>query len=204
MNLRILEMLSSKICHDLVSPVGAVQNGMELLEEMGADEDSLAMIGHSLQVASARLKLFRMMYGAGTHEIPIKPLEVKETFSAYFAIEGKYTLAFDPADCPDVIEPAFAKLLAASIYLAHETLPKGGTITVTPSGSDFTVTASGTTARPHDYVEETLSGAMPASEITPRLIHAAVVNIFCNEYGYQSGLTTAEDETQVEITIKKA
>ena len=48
-------LLCSRICHDIISPVGAINNGLELLEEGGADEDAMALIAASARNASARL-----------------------------------------------------------------------------------------------------------------------------------------------------
>ena len=57
-------LLSSKLCHDLISPVGAINNGLELLDEGGADADAMNLIRNSARTASARLQFARIAYGA--------------------------------------------------------------------------------------------------------------------------------------------
>jgi len=63
----ILELMASKVCHDLISPIGAVNNGIEFLTEMGPDagEEVTDLIAFSASQASAKLKAFRMAYGVG-------------------------------------------------------------------------------------------------------------------------------------------
>ena len=62
--------LSSRICHDLVSPVGAIVNGVDLVREMGASEHSeaIGMIGQSAERASAMLQLYRLAFGIAEAE----------------------------------------------------------------------------------------------------------------------------------------
>src|SRR5690606_5368835 len=57
-------LLCSRVCHDIISPVGAINNGLELLEEGGADEDAMMLIRRSAINASARLQFARIAFGA--------------------------------------------------------------------------------------------------------------------------------------------
>ncbi len=50
-------LLCSRVCHDIISPVGAINNGLELLDEGGADEDAMQLIRASARVASSRLQI---------------------------------------------------------------------------------------------------------------------------------------------------
>ena len=57
-------LLCSRVCHDIISPVGAINNGLELLDEGGADEDAMNLIRASARNASARLQFARIAFGA--------------------------------------------------------------------------------------------------------------------------------------------
>ncbi|MGL4404805.1 MAG: histidine phosphotransferase, partial [Notoacmeibacter sp.] len=57
-------LLCSRICHDVISPVGALNNGLELLDEPGAEADAMALIRVSARNASARLQFLRIAFGA--------------------------------------------------------------------------------------------------------------------------------------------
>src|SRR5689334_6134161 len=62
----VLELMASRICHDVISPVGAINNGLELLQEMGVEAggEAVSLIGKSADQANRRLRLFRYAYGA--------------------------------------------------------------------------------------------------------------------------------------------
>ena len=57
-------LLCSRVCHDIISPVGAINNGLEVLDEGGADEDAMKLIRASARNASARLQFARIAFGA--------------------------------------------------------------------------------------------------------------------------------------------
>ena len=67
-NLRVMELLSSKICHDLISPVNAINNGLEFLDPAEIDlfQTSLKLVQSSAQQAVEKLSLFRLMLGTGS------------------------------------------------------------------------------------------------------------------------------------------
>ena len=96
----LLELLSSRICHDLVSPVGAVNNGIEFMEDAGDDKDSIAqateLISHSAQSAAARLQVFRIVYGAGGRDGNIKPEDIQKAFGSLIRADGKVRQSWDP------------------------------------------------------------------------------------------------------------
>src|SRR6185437_6806303 len=63
--MRVVELLNSRLCHELVSPVGAINNGVELLGEEDPDfvRDAIQLIGQSARKASQRLQFYRFAYG---------------------------------------------------------------------------------------------------------------------------------------------
>ncbi len=70
-DLRVAELLASRLCHDLVGPIGAVNNGMELLEDSDLDmaQDAVRLAGNSAEHASTLLQFFRLAYGmAGSRQ----------------------------------------------------------------------------------------------------------------------------------------
>lgn len=94
----ILELMASKICHDLISPIGAVNNGIEFLTEMGPDagEEVTDLIAFSASQASAKLKAYRMAYGAGGADDSIKPEEVHRAIEDIVGAEKKIVQEWDP------------------------------------------------------------------------------------------------------------
>src|ERR1700727_3175486 len=94
-DLRALELLASKLCHDLVSPVSAINNGVELIEDIGGSvvDEAMKLIGDSAAHASRRLRLFRMAYGRAGSEDNLGIKDVRQIAEQYLA-GGKVTLTW--------------------------------------------------------------------------------------------------------------
>lgn len=123
----VLELLASRICHDLISPVGAVNNGVEFMQEMGTDagEEALNLIAHSAAQAAARLQAFRLAYGAGGRDPSVKPEDVHETFGELIGGDGKIKQDWNPHGNLGFAERpvGYCKMLMAGLMLAQECLP---------------------------------------------------------------------------------
>ena len=184
----VLELLASKICHDLISPVGAINNGLELLEEMGVEAggDAMQLVNSSAAQAGAKLQMFRVVYGAGGRDSHIKPDDIKKIFAAVIDADGKIKQDWDAFSLNrDELPPGFCKLLLGSLMLAQDCLPKGGTISVTQTnGREVAINASGIDAAPRARFTEALARNVPVGELDPRLIHCYVLGIFASVYGY--------------------
>ena len=86
LDIRVVELLCSRLCHELISPVGAINNGVELIEEMGAEmaDEAIGLIAHSADQASRRLRLLRLAYGtAGSDKSGLA--EAAQAAEGYFA-----------------------------------------------------------------------------------------------------------------------
>lgn len=128
--LAFLELFSSKICHDLISPVGAVNNGIEILRDMGSDDDAVDIIGASAKQAQDKLQFYRMSYGMSGYKVAQGSLlnEAKK-ICEHFIDSNKFKLLWFESETnfPEV-KPVYLKLLLNVFILVIETLPKGGEI----------------------------------------------------------------------------
>jgi histidine phosphotransferase ChpT len=199
----VLELMASRICHDLISPVGAVNNGVEFLQEdMGADPgEAVALIAMSAQNAGARLQVFRLAYGTGGRDATIKPEDVHKIFENLLVIEEKVKQDWNPLttfsgyDRPE----GFSKVLICGLLLAHEALPKGGVISVSHDSGVTTITGTGPDANIRAQVEQALKRQIDVSVIDPRLVHPYICGIMAAQYGF--ALTIAE-QAEGRITFK--
>jgi histidine phosphotransferase ChpT len=185
----VIELLASRICHDLVSPVGAINNGVEFIEDMGADslEEGLSLISHSASQASAKLMAFRIAYGAGGRDPNIKPEDVQKAFSALISGDGKISQTWDPYGNlgPKPLPYGFCKILMGGMMLAMECLMKGGYISVRPGeGNQTLVIAEGDTLLLRENVEEALKQELEAEDLDPRLVHPYALSVIAEHYGY--------------------
>ena len=135
---RVLELLASKICHDLVSPVGAVNNGVEFWTDMGADsaEDAMGLISHSAQQAATRLSTFRLAYGAGGSEKHVSLGDIQKAIEA-MVDPKKYTIVWNlnNDELDGILPLGFCKTLLNVVIFIVDVTPKGGQITFNLSAS---------------------------------------------------------------------
>jgi histidine phosphotransferase ChpT len=197
---RAVELLASRICHDLVSPVGAVANGVEFMRDMGADgmEDSIGLIEHSANQASVRLMLFRLCYGAGGSEKLVSAKAIWEAFTN-FMDKSKYSLEWDLLnDVPDELPDGFFKMILNAMIFIHEGLPKGGSITVKNHGHLMTIEGTGDMIRLKAGSTEALTGQASIDDIDPKNIHGYVTHYFSRIFGIDMEL----EETDNNLTIR--
>ncbi|MCB1783148.1 MAG: hypothetical protein KDI13_04070 [Alphaproteobacteria bacterium] len=184
---KILELMASKICHDLISPVGAVANGVEFLEEMGPDagEEVTGLISYSAGQASAKLQAMRMAYGAGGADSSIKLETVHEIFGDFIGGDKKISQEWDPYAPlgPEERPTGFSKILMNVLLLACEGLPKGGLIRVqNGDNGEVLVIATGENAGLRDGVSDALAGDTRIEDMEPRLVHAWLTGNVSREY----------------------
>lgn len=121
-------LLCSKVCHDIISPVGAINNGLELLDEGGADEDAMNLIKQSARTASARLQFARIAYGAaGSAGVQIDTGDAQNVAMQFMKGE-KAELTWEG---PRVLLPKNkVKLLLNLMIVANAAIPRGGKVAV--------------------------------------------------------------------------
>ncbi len=186
----VLELLASRICHDLISPVGAVNNGVEFLEEMGADAgaEAIQLIAHSARQASVRLQAFRICYGTGGRDGNLKPEDIKKAFEALTEADGKIAQSWDPhANLGFAERPTgYCKILMGVMMLAAECLPKGGIIKVKAgSGEETLISAEGQDAVVRDGVEDAMALKSDPETLDPRLVHPYAICTLASSYGFK-------------------
>jgi len=176
--LRVFELLASRVCHDLISPIGAIGNGLELLEEADKDmaADALQLSINCVQRASALLEFFRMAYGAAGADAGLR-WEAAKPLAEGLLAGGKSSLTWGPAPANLVLPAGVPKLALNLVLMAAESLPRGGQVAVAlePGTARLTVAASATgrDARVNDEVNAALAaGPDGASTLTAKSVHA--------------------------------
>lgn len=201
----VLELLASRICHDIISPVGAINNGIELMTEMGPEgmEDGLELVGYSAAQSAAKLAAFRLAYGAGGRDPHIKPEDVQKVFGELIRAEGKISQAWDPFGKlgPDPLPPGYCKMLMGAMMLAMEALPKGGYISVRPAGDSASlIIAEGDGAVIRDGVNDALNQNIEPEDLDPRLVHPYALSVIADSYDFKISIKS-EAEGRIEFTL---
>lgn len=204
-DIQILELLSSKICHDLISPIGAINNGLEILEELGPDagDDVTGLISYSARQASAKLQAYRLAYGAGSTEADIKPENVHKAIQDFISGEDKFKQDWDPHGPLLTMErpTAFCKILTSALLMAIESMPKGGILSAAagPDNASAIITGSGDSAAPRPAAPEALNGDLDTEDLEPRLVHPYTTGLLARHYGFT--LRFAETQTENQVTL---
>ena len=165
-DLELAALISSKICHDVIGPVGAIYNGLEILDEdEGAESKSYALdvIRNVTEQASARLQFARFAFGAAGSAGALIDLATAEQISRGFIGQGKHRLNW--RGIPGHMAKDKVKLLLNLLAAATTALPRGGDIDVLMGGSieqpSFLVRCRGTGARPPQYLTDFVAGTHP-------------------------------------------
>ncbi|MDZ5697929.1 histidine phosphotransferase ChpT [Chelativorans sp. M5D2P16] len=149
-------LLCSRVCHDIISPVGAINNGLELLDEGGAEEDAMQLIRTSAANASARLQFARIAFGAaGSAGMQIDTGDAENVAGAFIRNE-KPELEWIGGRA--LLPKNKVKLLLNLILVANSAIPRGGKLTVRleelETAPKFTVVAHGPMVRvPPKFLE---------------------------------------------------
>lgn len=146
--LDLAALLCSRVCHDLISPVGAIVNGLEVLEEEKDEETqqfALELIKKSARTASAKLQFCRIAFGAaGSAGAQIDTGDA-ETITRGFLEDEKTKIEWT---VPRALLPKNrVKLLLNMMLIAAQAIPRGGKIAVAAEGDGFIIMCTGTNAK---------------------------------------------------------
>ena len=195
-------LLVSRVCHDLVGPLGAVVNGLEVLEDerdAAMRADALKIVTSSAEQALARLQFMRIAFGAaGSAGAELDLGEVGRLIAGLLS-GGKVTLHWE---APHLNWPKnWAKLVMNAAVIAADCLPRGGTLRIEtnqePGAFGFKMIATGQGARIVEDVEkamhgETADSSYDARGVQPFLTHKLAKSL-------NAGLTMTAREGQVEL-----
>jgi histidine phosphotransferase ChpT len=194
-------LLVSRVCHDLVSPIGAVVNGLEILEDerdATMRADALKLVTSSAEQAAARLQFARIAFGAaGSTGAQLDLNEVGRMVRGLLK-GGKVEIDWQAASLNWPKD--WAKLLMNAALLAADSLPRGGKVKVETTGDSnapgFRVHAAGQGARLLEEVEKAVrgepNGPLDGRSIQPYLTYklSRVLN---------AGLTLVARDNEIEL-----
>lgn len=203
-DLRVVELLASRLCHDLVSPIGAVNNGLELLEEDPDPDlipDAVSLASGSARQASAVVQFFRIAYGRGGRWVDDNSQDLRQLAADYLKplkTELDWRLDGLVAQAP----AGSGKLLLNMVALAAETLPRGGAITVSVPNDEMvlSVAASGERAALRPESRAALGDSIDLDELTPRSVQAYFTRVLAQTLG--SDLELSEADSRILQTVR--
>ena len=175
-------LLCSRLCHDLLSPVGALNNGLELLADEHDPEmraRCLDLLNESARASANKLKFFRLAFGAaGGFGDSVDAREAKVAIEGMFGESGRIEIGWmvEPAT---LSKPAIKVLLNLAL-IAGDALVRGGRLDIgaerTANGTEMVVRAEGPRLVLDAELRQALEGRTGADEVTPRAAAAYLVS----------------------------
>jgi histidine phosphotransferase ChpT len=196
----LASLLCSRLCHDLMSPVGALNNGIELLaEETDPEmrEKCLELLADSARASANKLKFFRLAFGAaGGFGDEIDTFEAQAALEGVFGPEKRIELGWMVAG--DKLPKGAAKLLLNLALLAGDALVRGGRLDVGAENRDgeveLVIRAEGPRILLDPALRETLATGSSGNTIEPRAAGAWLAHNLAAEAGGSIQLSDPESE----------
>jgi histidine phosphotransferase ChpT len=205
--LDLAALLCSRVCHDIISPVGAVINGLEVLDEDNSEEMrtfAFDLIRRSAAQASAKLQFARLAFGAaGSSGAEIDVGDAEKVAAGYMKGE-KAEFSFE---APRVLMAKNkVKLLLNLILLANAAIPRGGTISVKVEGAadapTFTLRSVGPSARVPAAFEKLVPGDIAGTTIDAQAVQAYYTGALARASGM--AIAARLDGSDVEVVASPA
>lgn len=198
--LALSALLSSRVCHDLINPVGALSSGLEVLDDPAMEgamrEAAMDLVRSGAKKAIALLSYARLAYGAaGGFGAQISLEDAQKALVDLFAITK--------ADLDWGIGAGLAakekvKVLMVLAYAAADCVPRGGLVSIEGDIDNFTITATGKKLLLNDDLVRALGG--DANEITPKLTPAFIASRLVET----AGGTIKVERTEEEVIFRAA
>ncbi len=202
---RLTELLCSRLCHDLISPLSAITNGIELVGEgdKATFDDAIGLIGSSARQGTSRLAYFRLALGAGGTEGGTAFGIVRKAIDEYFEDRKLRVGWIEPVPSLDApLERQFRQLVLNMMIVAGECAQRDAAISalVIPDKPKLTISIKGTRCKLRDDVRTGFDPKLDAEAMTVRNVVAWNCRRLIGGMGLQ--LTVVEDgQTSVELSV---
>ena len=196
----LASLLCSRLCHDLMSPVGALNNGIELLaDEQDPDmrDKCLELLADSARASANKLKFFRLAFGAaGGFGEDVDTSEAETALAGVFGPERRIELGWVVSD--GKLPKGAVKLLLNLALLAGDALVRGGRLDVGAESRDgeieLAVRAEGPRILLDPVLRETLASGATGGAVEPRAAGAWLAHALAADAGGSIQLSDPSSE----------
>ena len=168
-------LLCARICHDLISPVGALGTAIEILDDdsnVDMHDDAMALVRTSSRQAAAKLKFLRIAFGAAGSAPGVIPTTEVQTLTNDMFADSKPDLVWNVDSIG--IDKNRARIVMNLVMLGIQAAPRGGTVTVTRhgqgEGANFVIVSEGPKARLDAAIANAIAGKVPEDGFDGRSI----------------------------------
>jgi len=178
----LASLISSRICHDLISPIGALNTAIEVLDDTESKEmheDALKLIKLAASEASAKLSYLRIALGTNSTSKGVMNLDKLKLITENMFNTEKFSFNWDVSEIK--LEKSIARILLNILMLAIQSIPRGGKVTIKiEEKSDklkLVTSANGIKSRLDKQTEDAFKGTIPSEEIDGRVIQSFFTGI---------------------------
>jgi histidine phosphotransferase ChpT len=213
-DMRLGELMCSRLCHDLVGPAGALMNGIEILGATGAviDAEILDLLAEGGRRLNHQLAFFRMAFGLRGGIETTSTLEEARSLATALLDGGRVTVdwppdASGPGDDSVLVPAAAVRLVMNLVMVAADALPRGGRVQVDVGGggavATVDVSAVGVGARLAPALIEALGPETTVEQITARTVHAYLAARLAGRLGSTLGAVASPDRIRLTIAVPR-
>ncbi|OJW53936.1 MAG: hypothetical protein BGO67_07675 [Alphaproteobacteria bacterium 41-28] len=189
-SLRLAELLTSRLCHDLVTPIGAINTGLELFQETSPDhltetQEILNLILHSAQTASARVSFFRVAFGYSGGRVSLG--EARQLLENYF-MRSKLEFHWKEPFQKDLTLDGWGRLLLNAVLWISECAPRGGSLSISSPSEEksaLSLCLKADSIILHQGTVEALEGKSSPQDLTPRTVPCYLIHCLVKENNWK-------------------
>lgn len=182
-------LIGSRICHDLISPIGAISNGLELLALAQPSSPELQLINESVVSASARIRFFRIAFGLARRDQTLAGREIAAVLDE-LPLWSRLSATYPAADDLGRQE---ARLMFLLILCAENALPAGGRLVITRDSGRGRITGTGRRIHPPDDAVARAIETGVSDGLGPDRIHFAMAAQAAHDLKRQVDYASGED-----------
>lgn len=192
------ELVSARLCHDLISPMGAIGNGLELLQLAGGTPGAeLTLVNDSLANALGKLRFYRVAFGPAEAHARQSLEEAAQVTDAVFS--GRFTIAWQPG--PHDLPRPLARIAYLAILCLEKSLPMGGSVRVGTGEDRITFEVEGRRTQPPADLWAHVTDGTPLPEPRPDNIQFALLRRALVAAGQRIDVAFGESSAEVAIAL---
>jgi len=202
----LASLISSRICHDLISPIGALNTAIEVLDDTESKEmheDALKLIKLAASEASAKLSYLRIALGTNSTSKGVMNLDKLKLITENMFNTEKFSFTWDMSEIK--LEKSIARILLNILMLAIQSIPRGGKVTIKIEEKydklKLVTSANGIKSRLDKQTEDAFKGTIPSEEIDGRVIQSYFTRILIDDLNGQIEAFKTDGNVIFNVTI---
>jgi len=191
-------LISTRICHDLINPIGAINNGLELLDAVGtAPGPELSLVNDSASAATAKLNVFRLAFGEAAATAEVQGERVSKLISDMYD-NSRMEVDWQPTDLG--FERLQIKLTLLLLFCVESSLPLGGSCTISTSHGIWSFKATGRRFNIRQELWDMVTGQTDPHDTSASDVHFLLARMTADQGQRSIKLHESESELIVMVT----